>query len=471
MVVRVRARDDFERYFDEIMKVDKMLAAYLGDTSDRVTKVYFEGSAHYENKMNKICEKYKNSKDPVLQCIFKYKMQSNKLHLSFIPITSLTNPIAWYKLMNKEIYPKKWRKERDESFTKFIDCVIDDLNSGIKLGITMPKIICEQFIKDLLKQNDPWSIKLRKYLQKDYLKHCRTTLGLCALKNGKAMYTQLVQQFCTLDITPEEIHKIGLEKVEELSKIFKKVEHPIYAKSKDELLKVHYRGIYKNLMNTVIPKYFHDIPKTTCLIKMIAEKNQESSPGGLYYPRLRTFFVNLRDIKEHPLHKAHSLTMHETVPGHHYQFAILQEMKVHNARIHGFDNTALVEGWALYAETLTETMGSYDIESQMFRAVRLVVDTGIHYYNWSFDKAFEYMKKYLPSFQDAEIKTEILRYISMPGQAIAYMIGCIKIHELREEFLNKKLGDIKDFHRFFLEEGIVPFSVFDKKMSTYKKSH
>ena len=163
-----------------------------------------------------------------------------------------------------------------------------------------------------------------------------------------------------------------------------------------------------------------------------------------------------------------TLTMHETVPGHHYHFAYMEEHGLSYAKQYSIDNTALIEGWALYSETLgPQTHGA--VVAQLFRAVRLVVDTGVHYFGWPYEKALAYMKEHLP-YKKTELETELKRYICAPGQALAYSLGKHKIMSLKRRFMGAGLGDEKDFHEFLLKDGIVPFSSIKIVTSKKKKN-
>jgi uncharacterized protein (DUF885 family) len=161
--------------------------------------------------------------------------------------------------------------------------------------------------------------------------------------------------------------------------------------------------------------------------------------------------------------------MHESLPGHHYQFYYMIENNIPLYKIYSINNTAFIEGWALYSETLGP-LNNGAIMAQIFRAVRLVVDTGIHYYGWSYNKAYKYMKKHI-SYSEEELKIELYRYICIPGQAVAYYMGKNYILKLRNLYINVyKLGDIKQFHDFILEDGVVTFDYLMKKLIKQKNN-
>lgn len=460
--------NDLKFFFKDIVKLNPTLALDIGFKSKYIfSHIENDISNEYIEDFKKILNKYKNTKNISLKYIVNIYLKMLKYPFILLPIYSLDNPIIEFDYMNGSIYPKNkaYLKSRIEDFDKLLETSIIRMKEGMKKNITIPKIICKKIIKDLSK---PIYInrykKFINFLKKDYLKKCRKKIGLYALKDGKKMYQLLIDINCSFHIKAPEIHKIGLI---ETNKLYKKLinikyENKEHCKSKKELLnlyKSHYNYINKNILH----KYFKYIPKTVCKIKPVPENLEKSSPFAYYYPLVDTFFINTYDLKSMSKEDMFTLTMHESIPGHHYQYAYMKEHNLPKYKQYAIDNNALAEGWALYTETLgPETKGS--IRAQLFRSVRLVIDTGIHYYGWSFKKAFNYMKKYV-GYSDEEIKSEIYRYICIPGQAVSYYLGKIYILKLRDLYINKyKLGDIKDFHEFILEDGFITFDHLMKKL-------
>ena len=450
---------DLDRYFDDILDLCPTLAAYYGDKS-RKAQFHYENtqSDDFNSNYYKILKKYKRTKHPGLRYLVKTGLAYMRLPFDLMPITSFENPITDFDFMNKtkSIYSPdpKALASRQKDFDVFIATCITRMREGMAIGITIPRIICLELIRDIDASTYPVFTKFLKY---EYLPTCRNTIGLCALPNGKAMYRHHIRSTCTFYMSPVKIRAFGKKEVARLSRalIASNKPQPVYYKTRKEIIQQH-TLCYKDICKNVLPKYFHHIPATPCKIKPMPRNMEDSGTGAYYLPRLNIFYVNTRDVKEHDMHGMYTLTMHETVPGHHYQYAYMAEKRMTKAQQFAIDNTAFVEGWALYAETLGH-QDSGGISAQLFRAVRLVVDTGIHYFGWSYARTLSYMKKHLSSFmKESEIITELKRYICILGKE--------HILQLRTKYLKTGLGDIKDFHDFLLEDGMIPFEVIDQKL-------
>ena len=231
-----------------------------------------------------------------------------------------------------------------------------------------------------------------------------------------------------------------------------------------------------------MPQYFRKLPKSKVIVKPVPAYSEKSAAGGYYRgpsldgKRPGIFYANLYDIKATPKFGMKTLAFHEAIPGHHFQIALnLENTDLGIFRKYAVNSTAYTEGWALYAEQLAVEIGlsedPYDkigfLQSDLFRAVRLVVDTGIHHKRWSREKAIDYMYKKTGKAMSSVV-AEIERYIAWPGQACSYKIGMLKILELRQN-AKESLGarfDIRDFHDFILENGEVPLTVLE---DNYKK--
>ena len=243
-------------------------------------------------------------------------------------------------------------------------------------------------------------------------------------------------------------------------------------------------GIYRNSIDVLVKEaeedvrpYFERFPISPVEVRAVPEYSEKTAAGGYYQApsldgsRPGVFYANLYDIKQTPTFGMRTLTFHEAVPGHHFQIALNQENeKLTLYRKMGYRTSAFTEGWALYSEQLAVEAGMtknlYDelgvLQSEMFRANRLVVDTGMHYKRWTREEAMDYMKK-TTGMSDTEVRVEIERYIVWPGQATSYKMGMLKILELREKAKNA-LGekfDIKKFHTVVLDQGIVPLFVLE----------
>ncbi|MEK6374732.1 MAG: DUF885 domain-containing protein [Acidobacteriota bacterium] len=331
------------------------------------------------------------------------------------------------------------------------------------------------------------------FFDKEYLPGARTTLAASALPNGRAFYALKIREFTTLDLQPEEIHKIGLAEVErigaEMNAVMKKVgfqgdfaaflqflrtDPRFYAKTPDELLS-RAAWIAKR-MDGKLPSLFKTLPRLPYTVEAVPPDIAPKYTSGRYVgaPQGSTqpgiYWVNIYKLDSRPLYNLEALTLHESVPGHHLQVALSRELgDLPNFRRFSYIS-AFGEGWGLYCEWLGLEAGFYTdpysnfgrLTYEMWRACRLVVDTGIHSMGWTRQQAVDYMatRTALPLH---EVQTEIDRYISWPGQALAYKLGELKIKELRKR-AERALGarfDVREFHDVVLGSGAVPLGVLE----------
>ena len=355
-------------------------------------------------------------------------------------------------------------------------------------------------VKDAIASHvTPAYTKLQEYLSKEYIKHCRKTEGVWSLPNGEEMYRFYTRYHTTTDLTPEEIHATGIREVERIESEIKGimgkigfqgsiVEFAEYAKQMKELypetaaeIIEGYRGILSE-MDKRLPEFFGRLPKAKYDIKEIEKYREKSAPAAYYYPPPRDFsrpgyfYANTYMPEKRARYEMEALSYHEAVPGHHLQIAIMQELEdIPEFRRHE-GSTAFIEGWALYTEKLSKEMGFYKddfsdygrLSFELWRAVRLVVDTGLHFYKWDRDKTIQYCKDNT-GLENHEIETEVDRYIAMPGQALAYKVGELKILQLREK-AKAALGsgfDIKNFHDRLLGNGALPLSVLERVINEW----
>jgi len=324
--------------------------------------------------------------------------------------------------------------------------------------------------------------------------------GVWSLPNGDAFYASRLRSYTTTDYTAEEIHQIGLSEVERIGNRMKEIftmlgyevnkpvgemmndlnENPdfLYADTPDrkEIVIADYNQMVKEAEEDVRP-YFERFPISPVEVRAVPEYSEKTAAGGYYQSpsldgsRPGVFYANLYDIKQTPTFGMRTLTFHEAVPGHHFQIALNQENdNLTLYRKMGYRTSAFTEGWALYSEQLAVEVGMtknlYDelgvLQSEMFRANRLVVDTGLHYKKWTREEAMEYMKK-TTGMSDTEVRVEIERYIVWPAQATSYKMGMLKILELRQkakDALGEKF-DIRKFHTIVLDQGIVPLFILE----------
>jgi uncharacterized protein (DUF885 family) len=339
----------------------------------------------------------------------------------------------------------------------------------------------------------PSYTKLRDYVVKDYLPRARDTFGLWDTPNGDQRYAELAKFYTTTNLTPDAIHEIGLEEVARIrSEMMKVIAQTGFKGSFDEFLtylrtdpKFRYTDpqelleAYEAMAKRVdpkLPQYFGKLPRMPYGVRPIAEQVAPDTTTAYYQgpamdgTRAGYYYVNLYKPEERPKYEIPVLTIHEAVPGHHLQIALAQELGELPKFRRDFEATAYVEGWALYSESLGEEMGFYDdpydkfgqLTYEMWRAVRLVVDTGLHHKKWSRQQAIDYFKANAAK-TELDIINETDRYIGNPGQALAYKIGELKIKELRRD-ATAELGDrfdIRAFHDVVLGTGPVPLDVLE----------
>jgi len=341
--------------------------------------------------------------------------------------------------------------------------------------------------------------KLKEFVVNDYLPAAWDQVGIWQLPNGAAMYASATRHNTTTDLSPQEIHEIGLKEVKriraEMQAIIDKLgfrgsfteftkflhgDEKFYFKSERELLEA-YRALSRRI-DPLLVKVFHTLPRMPYGIEPLPANIAPDSPAGLYRgpaadgSRAGTFSVNTFKPEIRPKYEMMALSLHEGVPGHHLQIALAMEQQgIPNFRRYG-GYTAFIEGWGLYAESLGDEMGLYDdpyskfgqLMYEIWRASRLVVDTGMHYLRWDRQRAIDFMVANTAK-QELEVTAEIDRYIVWPGQALAYKIGQLKITELRAK-AKQALGDefdVRDFHDELLKDGALPLDRLEVKMNAW----
>ena len=341
--------------------------------------------------------------------------------------------------------------------------------------------------------------RLHLFIRDEYVPKCRESVGRSALPNGIKWYDYMIRHYTTLSLSPEEIHDIGLSEVKrirsemeaiknqvgfngDLSQFFKflRTESRFYYNSPDELL-AGYRDICKRADPELI-KLFNKLPRQPYGIVPIPSYIEKSVTTAYYQPgsneagRAGFFFANTYDLKSRPKWEMEALALHEAVPGHHLQLAIADEIDgLPEFRKYG-RYTGYVEGWGLYSESLGEEMGFYvdpyskfgQLTYEIWRAIRLVVDTGLHAKGWSRKQAIDFFKANAGKAEH-DIVVEIDRYIVWPGQALAYKLGELKIKQLRARASSKLKDDfdIRLFHDEILWNGALPLSILEKRIDNW----
>jgi uncharacterized protein (DUF885 family) len=337
------------------------------------------------------------------------------------------------------------------------------------------------------------------FMVHEYIPKARPTLAAAELPNGKAYYDYLVRHFTTLDLTAEQVHQTGLAEVARIQKEmeeairqtgfqgdfkaflqFLRTDPRFYAKTPEELL-MHSSYIAKKIEGK-LPAFFKTLPRLPFTVQPVPDSIAPKYTGGRYVeaPQGSTqpgiYWVNTYALETRPFYNQEALTLHEAVPGHHLQISLSKEQEnLPNFRRYSYIS-AFGEGWGLYSEHLGLEMGFFTdpysnfgrLTYEMWRACRLVVDTGIHTKGWTRQQALDYLGSHT-ALALHEVETEIDRYISWPGQALAYKIGEIKIRELRAK-AEKELGtkfDIRTFHDAVLLNGSVPLPVLEEAVNRY----
>ncbi len=345
----------------------------------------------------------------------------------------------------------------------------------------------------------PALTRLRDYLKTSYLADAREGVGLMHMKGGPALYQQLVEGSTTLKMTPDEIHNIGLSEVARIRGEMEKVQAEVGFKgtlleffdhlrtdpklkpASREALTQGYYDIGKKV-DAVIGTYFSVLPKAPLEIRPYEEYREKYEAGGSYQPgtpdgsRPGIFYFNAYDLPSRTTPGMVTLYLHEGAPGHHFQISLAQENEALPAFMRFGGNTAYVEGWALYSETLGYEMGFYKdpyarmgtLSDEMLRAMRLVVDTGLHSKGWGRDQAIEYMLSN-SDMGRTDATAEVERYIAIPSQALAYKIGALTIQRLRKK-AEAEMGakfDIRAFHEQVLGTGALPLAVLEDKINRW----
>lgn len=420
-----------------------------------------------------------------------------------------------------------------------LDTQIANMREGIKAGVVQPRVVMEKVVpqldaiitdrpedsqfwgpvanmpadfpgeekarltgayRDLIANRlMPALRRQRDFIVNEYLPHTRDTVGLDALPGGGEWYAFRVRSSTTTSLTPEEIHQIGLDEVARIHGEMRKVMEQVGFKGtlqeffrfmqtdkrfefeSEEALLAHYRSLEEKVMAGV-PKLFSLLPKAGFEIRPVEAFRAQSAAGGEYMmpsedgSRPGIFYVNTYDLPTRKTWDAEDLFLHEAIPGHHFQLALQQELKDLPAFRRFGGETAFIEGWGLYAESLGRELGVYTdpyswfgrLQGELWRAIRLVVDTGLHSKGWTREQVLQYMFEN-SSVSEPDAIAEAERYIAWPGQALAYKIGELKIKELRaraEEQLGDRF-DIREFHAEVLKDGAVPLDILERKIDRW----
>ncbi|MDY0974555.1 DUF885 domain-containing protein [Massilia sp. CFBP9012] len=435
--------------------------------------------------------------------------------------------------------PKDYRNylNRLEQMVAYIDQSIANMREGVKRGVVHPRQPIESLLPQLKQLQaksaeasifytpikklpegfsvadkrsltdayrktvgklNPALDRLASYVEKDYLPKTRTSAGWNALPNGAEWYKARVAAMTTTDMTPEQIHAIGLKEVARIQGEYGKIgpkmgytgpaaglpkwvsEQPKYKPFTTDQQVIEVFQKLDTQVRTKLPALFTLMPKAPLEVRLEPELTRETASDHYSAPaadgsRPGVFWSVVNDPTKYGRTGMVTLYLHEGQPGHHFHIALLQELGLPNFRKFG-GNTAFTEGWALYAETLGKEMGLFEqpedyfghLNDEMLRAARLVVDTGLHTKGWSRDQSIAYFRDTL-GYSELEARAQIERYMVMPGQALAYKIGSLKIMELRQR-AQAALGDkfsLPKFHEVVLDEGTLPLAVLEAKVDRW----
>ena len=358
--------------------------------------------------------------------------------------------------------------------------------------------IKEELLAAVASQVNPAYLRFGKFLQTQYIPNGRKDPGIWALPDGEAYYRFLVKQSTTTDMTPEQIHQIGIDQVkqdeEQLLAIAQKLgfadikaleaaaaKNPkLYPTSKNQLLDA-YRG-HLDQMRPKLPQLFGRLPKAPLVVMPVPEYAEKDQAAAYYEhgtsdgSRPGTVFVNTYKFETRPLYSTEAIAYHEGLPGHHLQISIAQELTgIPQFRKYTY-YTAYTEGWGLYAERLGKEIGFYQdpyndygrLEADIWRAIRLVVDTGVHSKHWTRDQMVDYFHQH-SAIPDADVQAEVDRYIAWPAQALGYKVGQLKLLELKAK-AQQALGDrfdIRAFHDQVLGSGALPLDYLEQRIDNW----
>ena len=549
----ISENDKFELYLDDLwesnLKRRPVFASRLGDKrfNNMVTPNTIE---EFEKNKSKILVDFKNlnsfefdelSEDNQLNYRLKEVSLSKSIELSeypsyFMNLNQRGGVQSYYETGDRLNFTSK--KDYDDWLTRLSQYSLNIVNSyennkaGIAAGYTQPKLVTSGVISQIeailnstidnhpylqvfleadeellinkekddlvnkaklliVEEINPAYKKLHAFLKNEYLPNSRDSIGIKDVPNGKAWYEDLASYHTTTNLSPDEIHNIGIKEIkrirQEMEAIISDLEWDGDFQSFLNYLRTSPRFYYDNpedlfnaylimskTIDPLLPKIFKVFPRAPYGVIPIPAESAPYTTTAYYNSASQGkpgyFYANLYKPESRPKYEIPVLTVHEAVPGHHFQISIAQELKDVPTFRKYLSFTAFVEGWGLYSEELGEYMNLYDdpydkfgqLTYDMWRAIRLVVDTGMHYKDWSRDDAINLFIENTAKSQ-LDIENEVDRYIAWPGQALAYKIGQLKILELRTK-AEKELGnefDIKDFHHEVLKRGSLPLNILE----------
>jgi len=550
-----------EAFFEANLALSPVSSTSLGET--RYNHLYTAGFSpdvrargralveEYAPRLQAIDRAALDEEHQITYDVFRWNLESARRSEQFpshlVPLNQFFNFTASFVQMGAGtgLHPFRTVKDYEDflsrmrGFQEVVDDAIANMREGMATGVVQPRVLMERVLPQLSAHmvEDPttslfWGAitnmpadipaaerqrltaeyttaireiivptfaKLHDFVRDEYLPRTRSTVGLGGMPNGRAWYEHQVRAVTTTDLTPEQIHDIGLAEVarihREMETVMRQVgwtgdlqsfmQHvqtdPRYRYTTREEMLADYRAAQARI-DASTDRLFDLKPRANYEIRPVEPFRERSFSGGSYTAasldgsRPGVFHLNTYDPTSRPRYGMESLLIHEGSPGHHFQISIARELEnvPRLRRFGGF--TAYSEGWGLYAETLGKELGLYTdpyqyygyLASELWRSIRLVLDTGIHARGWTLEQAMEYARRNSPT-SETTIQAEVERFAAIPGQALAYKMGELKITELRRR-AEAALGprfDIKAFHRQVLESGALPLGVLDAKIDRW----
>lgn len=555
----------YESFFEDSLELSPLRATFIGDhrwshrwpnsLSAEYRDRVLEHHRDYLGRLREIGSEGLEGQDLISYRMFESERERDIEGAEYpdhlLPINQFRNPVNTLVMLGSGDGAQPFRnagdydawRQRVNEWTVWVDQAIANMREGMAADIVQPKILIERTLDQLDAhlvddpadsllfhpvENFPDDItteererieseyrtliaetavptirRLRDFLAEEYLPVCRETAGMHALPGGEEWYAWRVANTTTTELSPGEIHDIGLTEVErihgEIETVMEEVgfegdmqdffeftrrDERFTFESAEALIQAH--EDLREVVDAQVPDYFTLLPESGYEIRPVEPFRERSAAGGSYQrpaadgSRPGVFYANTYDLSARPSWGVEALFLHEAAPGHHFQIALQQETEG-LPRFRRFGSyTAYVEGWGLYAEHLGHEMGIYDdpyarfgaYAAELWRAIRLVVDTGLHYHGWSREDVLDYMYANSPA-AEARAISEAERYMAIPSQALAYKIGELRIRELRAR-AEAALGDdfdIREFHARVLETGAVPLDVLEAHIEGWISEH
>ena len=554
----------FDEFFERGLELNPLWASTIGDYrfndqyANSIGPEHREASRQLDEKflarLLNIDRKQLSRQDRLSYDIFRHNreqsLEGERFPGHLQPINQRLRALNSFVQLGSgtSVHPFKTIKDYDDwlsridGFVVYVDQAIANMREGVRQGVVQPRVLMakalpqiESQIVDSAQDSSFWAPienmpdafsneererltvafkdaienkvipsykRVANFVGDEYLAAARDTVGLYALPDGPQWYAYNVKRVTTTDLTPDEIHQIGLDEVarihDEIRGVMSEVgfegdledffdymssDGQFYFDAAEELIQ-GYRDMYERI-SALSTNLFDVFPKSSLEVRRV-EPFREASAGGASYrtgtpdgSRAGVFYANAYDIKSRPIWNMESLFLHEAIPGHHFQ----RSLQVENADLPSFrrfgGSAAFTEGWGLYAETLGKEIGVYTdpyqyfgaLNGELWRAIRLVVDTGLHAKKWTRQDVLDFM--YANSaVSEARAVSEVERIIAVPGQVLAYKIGQLKIRELRDD-AEERLGDqfdVKAFHSQVLMDGPMPLSMLEGKIGDWVES-